>query len=63
MDVNKDGVITGAADKGTWVRIFQPPAEGRLIDAPERLQVGQTVKVRLVSTSVERGFIDFVLAQ
>jgi exoribonuclease-2 len=56
-----DGVITGAADKGTWVRIFQPPAEGRLIDAPERLQVGQTVKVRLVSTSVERGFIDFAL--
>ena len=56
-----DGVITGASDKGTWVRIFQPPAEGRLLDAPERLQVGQTVKVRLVSTSVERGFIDFAL--
>ena len=58
-----DGVITGASDKGTWVRIFQPPAEGRLIDAPERLQVGQTVKVRLVSTSVERGFIDFALVR
>lgn len=58
-----DGVITGAADKGTWVRIFQPPAEGRLVDAPQALQVGQTVKVRLVSTSVERGFIDFVLVQ
>ena len=55
-----DGVITGVADKGTWLRIFQPPAEGRLVDAPEGLHVGQTVKVRLVSTSVERGFIDFV---
>ena len=56
-----DGVITGSGDKGTWVRIFQPPAEGRLIQAPSRLKVGQAVKVQLVSTSVERGFIDFAL--
>ena len=58
-----DGVITGSSDKGTWVRIVQPPAEGRLVDAPDRLKVGQAVKVQLISTSVERGFIDFALTQ
>ena len=57
-----EGVITGAGDKGTWVRIFHPPAEGRLSGVFARLRVGQTVKVRLISTSVERGFIDFALA-
>jgi exoribonuclease-2 len=56
-----EGVITGAGDKGTWVRIFHPPAEGRLTGIFDRLRVGQTVKVRLISTSVERGFIDFAL--
>ena len=57
-----DGVITGAGEKGTWVRIFHPPAEGRLSGVFDRLRIGQTVKVRLISTSVERGFIDFALA-
>jgi exoribonuclease-2 len=54
------GVVTGVSDQGTWVRIFQPPAEGRLTGALPPLRVGQTVNVKLVSTSVERGFIDFV---
>jgi exoribonuclease-2 len=56
-----DGVITGAGDKGTWVRIFHPPAEGRLTGVFDRMRVGQSVKVRLISTSVERGFVDFAL--
>ena len=55
-----NGVVTGVSDQGTWVRIFQPPAEGRLTGALPPLRVGQTVNVKLVSTSVERGFIDFV---
>lgn len=57
-----DGVVTGAGDKGTWVRIFQPPTEGRLTGDLPDLKVGQLLRVRLVSTSVERGFIDFALA-
>lgn len=56
-----DGLVTGAGDTGTWVRIFTPPAEGRLKGDLPALKVGQTVRVKLVSTSVERGFIDFVL--
>lgn len=57
-----DGLVTGAGDKGVWVRVFQPPAEGRLIGDQPKLRVGQALKVKLVSTSVERGFIDFSLA-
>jgi len=58
-----DGLVTGSGDKGVWVRIFQPPAEGRLTGALPELKVGQPLRVKLVSTSVERGFIDFVLAR
>lgn len=55
------GLVTGVSDHGVWVRIFEPPVEGRLTgDLPE-LRVGKSVRVRLVSTSVERGFIDFAL--
>ena len=45
----------------TWVRIFNPPAEGRLAAGVPELEVGQQVRVKLVYTDVERGFIDFVL--
>ena len=54
-----DAVVTGAADKGTWVRIFHPPVEGRLVHGFEGVDVGQAVRVQLVHTDVERGHIDF----
>ena len=53
-------IVTGASDKGTWVRLFQPPAEGRLERGFQGLDVGDRVRVKLVHTDVERGFIDFV---
>jgi exoribonuclease-2 len=56
-----NGVVTGSGTHGVWVRIFEPPAEGRLTGDVSELKVGLPVRVRLVSTSVERGFIDFVL--
>jgi exoribonuclease-2 len=54
-----DGIVTGASPKGTWVRIFRPPVEGRVIHGERGLDVGDRVKVRLVDTNVEMGFIDF----
>jgi exoribonuclease-2 len=55
-----DAIVTGSAAKGVWVRVFNPPAEGKLAGAAVSLNVGAKVRVRLVSTNVERGFIDFV---
>ena len=54
-----DAIITGAGENGTWVRVFEPPVEGRL-DGVVSLDVGDRMRVRLVSTDVQRGFIDFI---
>jgi exoribonuclease-2 len=54
-----DAMVTGASDKGTWVRIGQPLAEGRLVKGFEGLDVGDTIRVQLLHTDVQRGFIDF----
>jgi exoribonuclease-2 len=54
-----DAVVTGASDKGTWVRISNPPVEGKLEIGFAGLQVGDRVRVELVGTDVERGYIDF----
>ncbi len=54
-----DAIVTGASAKGTWVRIFQPPTEGRLERGFKGLDVGDPVHVKLIHTDVERGFIDF----
>ncbi|TLZ02485.1 MAG: RNB domain-containing ribonuclease [Gammaproteobacteria bacterium] len=55
-----DAMVTGASDKGVWVRILHPLAEGRLVRGFEALDVGDPVRVQLVRTDVERGHIDFV---
>ena len=54
-----DAICTGAADKGTWVRIFRPPTEGRLLYGYEGVDVGSRLKVQLIHTDIEKGFIDF----
>jgi VacB/RNase II family 3'-5' exoribonuclease len=54
-----DGVVTGAKAKGTWVRIFRPPIEGKLVRGSDGLDIGDRVKVKLLGVDPERGFIDF----
>ena len=54
-----DALVTGASEKGTWVRILSPHVEGKLVRGGERLDVGDRVRVELVATDVERGYIDF----
>lgn len=54
-----EAIVTGASPKGTYVRLFAPPAEGRVLRGEEDMDVGDKVRVRLVATDPERGFIDF----
>ena len=57
-----DGVVTGVSKGNNWVRVFSPPAEGKLVIGRGRaVKVGDKVRVKLLSTNVERGFIDFEL--
>ena len=54
-----DAIVTGHAKKGTWVRIVHPPVEGRLVTGYEGVDVGRRLRVQLMRTDVEQGFIDF----
>jgi exoribonuclease II len=54
-----DALVTGAGDKGTWVRLLKPPVEGKLVKGEAGVKVGDQVHVQLVGVNVERGFIDF----
>jgi exoribonuclease-2 len=58
-----DAIVTGASDKGTWVRVFVPPVEGRVVRGEAGLDVGERVRVQLVAADADRGFIDFVPAR
>ena len=53
------GVITGASEKGTYVRVFDPPVEGKVVSGANGLDVGDTVDVTLVHTDPQHAFIDF----
>ena len=54
-----DGVVTGAAPKGTYVRLLKFPAEGRVVQGMQGIDVGDKVKVQLLSVNLNQGFIDF----
>jgi VacB/RNase II family 3'-5' exoribonuclease len=54
-----NAIVTGAADKGTWVRLLTVPVEGKLVSGFAGLDVGDRVRVQLAAVDVQRGFIDF----
>lgn len=54
-----DALVTGASERGTWVRILHPATEGKVVRGFQGFDVGDRVRVELVATNVERGFIDF----
>jgi exoribonuclease-2 len=56
------GVVTGASDKGVYVRVIEPPFEGRVVQGSEGLDVGDRVQVKLLHTDPARAFIDFAKA-
>jgi len=56
------GVVTGASQKGTYVRVFDPPVEGRVIKGEKGMDVGDVVDVKLLHTNPQMAFIDFARA-
>ncbi|MGO8968642.1 MAG: RNB domain-containing ribonuclease [Myxococcaceae bacterium] len=57
-----DAIVTGVTDHGTFARLLLPPAEGRVVRGEGGLDVGDRVRLRLLATNLERGFIDFARA-
>jgi exoribonuclease-2 len=53
------GVVTGVTPKGVFVRVLNPPVEGRVMRGEHGLDVGDKIRVTLLSTDAQRGFIDF----
>ncbi len=54
-----EGVVTGNTPKGVFVRVLNPPVEGRLVHGEQGVDVGDQIQVKLVGTDPGRGFIDF----
>jgi len=48
----------GSLTKGTWARLLDPPIEGRVVHGFQGIDVGEKIRVQLVRTDVEQGFID-----
>jgi len=54
-----DAIVTGASQKGVWVQIAYPFIEGKLLDGAPAIEIGAHVRVKLVRTDAEHGYIDF----
>ncbi len=54
-----EALVTGASGKGTWIRLLKPVVEGKLVQNAHGLDVGDRIRVKLISVNVEQGWIDF----
>ena len=52
-------IVTAASPKGIYARVLSPPVEGRIVRGGKGLDVGDTVRLKLVVADPARGFIDF----
>jgi exoribonuclease-2 len=57
-----DAIVTGVTDHGTFVRALQAHVEGLLAQGAQGLDVGDKLRVKLIRTDVQHGFIDFARA-
>jgi exoribonuclease-2 len=57
-----DAIVTGVTPHGTFVRVLNPHVEGLLAEGQQGADVGDKLRVKLIQTDVERGFIDFARA-
>jgi exoribonuclease-2 len=58
-----DAEVTGVSESGTYVKLIDGSAEGRVVRGYKPLSVGMKVKVKLVNTDSVHGFIDFEFTQ
>jgi exoribonuclease-2 len=54
-----EAIVTGSSPKGTWVRLFNPPVEGKLVQGFQHVDVGDRLRVQLIHVDLDQGFIDF----
>jgi VacB/RNase II family 3'-5' exoribonuclease len=54
-----DAIVTGVTPKGTFVRVLQPRVDGLLAQGQQGVDVGDKLRVKLIRTDVQHGFIDF----
>lgn len=54
-----DAIVTGAKPHATFVRVLTPHVEGMLVSGQKGVDVGDRIRVRLVNTDPQRGYIDF----
>jgi exoribonuclease-2 len=52
-------IVTASSPKGVYARVLNPPVEGRIVRGGRGLDVGDTVRLKLVVADPVRGYIDF----
>jgi VacB/RNase II family 3'-5' exoribonuclease len=56
-----DAIVTGVTPHGTFVRVLKPHVEGLLVHG-QGVDVGDKLRVKLISADPQRGYIDFARA-
>jgi VacB/RNase II family 3'-5' exoribonuclease len=54
-----DAIVTGVTPHGTFVRVLKPAIEGLLAQGQQGADVGDKLRVKLIRTDIQHGYIDF----